>query len=375
MSVHLALNAQLLFGRASYRSAGIHQYIDGLLRALPAAAPPDWDFTVFVGAGEPTMPGAVLCRTRWPTQRPFVRILWEQLWQPVELLRMRPALLHSLAFASPLFNPTPAVVTVYDLSFYQTPDRFAQRRAQRLYLAALTAHSCRRARLVFAISRSTQQAVCQQFGLPPERVAVVYPGLSPRFRPLPHTAVEAFRGQRGLPAQFILFLGTLEPRKNLGTLLQAFAQMAQAQPALHLVIAGAKGWFYADLFRLVNELQLTNRVHFPGFVAGDELPLWYNACTVFAYPSVYEGFGMPVTEALACGRPVVTSNVSSLPEAGGPAAWQVSPHDETALAAALTAALTPDPVRRAQGLAHAASFTWQAAAEATVAGYRQALDL
>src|SRR5690606_33852721 len=148
----VALNAHLLSGRASYRSAGIHHYIDRLLRHLPAADPA-FEYTVFTGEGEPHMPGAVVRRSALPTGRTWVRILWEQLAQPLAVARLRPALLHSLAFVSPLAAPCPTVVTVYDLSFRLTPDKF--RPAQRLYLSAFTAHACRRARRVLAISEST----------------------------------------------------------------------------------------------------------------------------------------------------------------------------------------------------------------------------
>lgn len=369
-SAHIALNAQLLFGGASYRSAGIHHYIEQLLRHLPAAAP-DWRFTVFVGAGRPDMPGAVVQRTRLPTARPPVRIVWEQLAQPWAVARAKPDLLHSLAFVSPMLTPTPTVVTVYDLSFHITPERFQP--AQRLYLRTLTGLSCRRARRVFAISESTRADVVRLLGVPADRVDLAYPGVDAAFQPLPAAAVAAFRARRELPARFVLYLGTLEPRKNLTTLLTAFAQLRAAQPDLHLVLAGGRGWWYADLFRQVQALGLESAVHFPGYVPAEDLLLWYNAAAAFAYPSAYEGFGMPVTEALACGCPVVTTTASSLPEAGGDAAYLVPPADAPALAAALALALQPDPARRARGLAHAARFTWAATATQTAAGYRRAL--
>jgi glycosyltransferase involved in cell wall biosynthesis len=367
---HVALNAHLLFGRASYRSAGIHHYIDQLLRHLPAAAP-DFRFTVFTGAGRPDMPGARVCSTRLPTHRPLVRIAWEQLFQPFALARERPDLLHALAFVSPLFLPCPAVVTVYDLSFRLTPERF--RPAQRLYLSAFTAWSCRRARRVLAISESTRADLVRLLGLPAAKVDVALPGLASALRPLPADQVEAFRVRRGLPERFILYLGTLEPRKNLAALLEAFARLRPGHPDLSLVLAGARGWWYADLFRQVEALGLSSAVSFPGYVPEDELPLWYNAAAVFAYPSSYEGFGLPVAEALACGRPVVTSAVSSLPEAGGDAAHLVPPGDSAALAQALAQALVPDVERAARGLAHAARFTWAGAAAQTAASYRRAL--
>jgi glycosyltransferase involved in cell wall biosynthesis len=371
---HVVLNAHLLAGGASYRSAGIHHYIDNLLRHLPAADP-DFRYTVFVGEGRPSMNGATVRRSALPTGRPVVRILWEQLVQPFALRRARPDLLHSLAFVSPVAAPCPHVVTVYDLSFMLAPDTFRQRAAQRLYLSAFTAHTCRRARRVITISESTKQDVVRFWGIDPDRVDVAAPGLHPAFRPLPRPEVEAFRARRALPDRFILYLGTLEPRKNLNTLIRAFAALHPPPSSLHLILAGAKGWLYHDLFALVQQLNLTDRVIFPGFVPADELVLWYNAAEVFAYPSSYEGFGIPVAEALACGRPVVTSNVSSLPEAGGDAAILVAPHDVEALAAALARALTLEPEALARGPAHAAKFTWANTAAQTVASYRRAIDL
>jgi glycosyltransferase involved in cell wall biosynthesis len=155
--------------------------------------------------------------------------------------------------------------------------------------------------------------------------------------------------------------------------VRAYSRLQSQTSNLHLVLAGAKGWLYHDLFRLANELQLEDRVLFPGFVSADELVLWYNAAAVFVYPSAYEGFGLPVAEALACGRPVVTSNVSSLPEAGGDVALLVPPGDVEALASALARALDLGPQTQAAGPAHAARFRWAATATQTVASYRRAL--
>jgi glycosyltransferase involved in cell wall biosynthesis len=367
---HVALNAQLLFGPASYRSAGIHHYIDRLLRGLPEAGP-DLRYTVFVGAGRPQMPGATIRRTALPTARPWARILWEQCVQPLELVRLRPDLLHSLAFVSPLRSPSPTVVTVYDLSFKLTPERFP--RAQRLYLSAFTARSCHRARRVLAISESTRTDLVRLFGVPRSKVDVAYPGVDAAFRPLPAAEVDRFRAEHKLPERFILYLGTLEPRKNVDTLIRAFVEVRRAQPDLHLVLAGARGWWYEDLFRLVQSLDLAEAAHFPGYVPEAELPLWYNAAAAFAYPSSYEGFGLPVAEALACGRPVVTTTASSLPEAGGDAALLVPPADVAALADALIKALRLSPEELARGPAHAAYFTWGETAARTVAAYRLAL--
>jgi glycosyltransferase involved in cell wall biosynthesis len=370
--MHVALNAQLLAGQASYRSAGIHHYIDHLLRHLPQAAP-ELRLTIFTGAGQTAVTGASVRRTRLPTGRPVVRIIWEQVLQPLILARLRPDLLHSLAFVSPVLAAPPTVVTVYDLSFKLMPQRF--RPAQRLYLNALTAYSCRRARRVIAISESTRADLQRYFGLARERIDVAYPGIAPAFRPLPAAVVEDFRARQGLPERFILYLGTLEPRKNLTTLAQAFATLRASQPDLFLVLAGARGWWYQDLLRQVERLGLAEAVIFPGYVPDEDLPLWYNAAAAFAYPSSYEGFGLPVAEALACGRPVVTSTAASMPEAAGEAALLAPPDDAGAWAAALERALRLTPEELALGPAHAARFTWTATAAQTAASYRRALHL
>jgi glycosyltransferase involved in cell wall biosynthesis len=203
---------------------------------------------------------------------------------------------------------------------------------------------------------------------------VVYHGVDPVFRPLPPGEVAAFRRRRELPDRFILFVGTQEPRKNLERLIEAFARIPQGEAKL--VLVGGKGWLYDDLFAKIEALSLRDAVVFPGYVGSEELPLWYNAATAFAYPSLYEGFGMPVTEALACGTPVVTSTSSSLPEAAGGAALLVDPEDVEAIATGLTRILDDDTLREAlteRGLAHARTFDWSRTARETVRVYRRAL--
>ncbi len=358
--MHIALNAHLLYFGESYRAAGISRYISGLIQGLQAVDGQN-RYTVLLGNQPPPAgffhaPGFRAAPTRLPTHRPPVRILWEQLVQPWVLAGQRPDLLPSLAFVSPLAWWGPSVVTIYDLSFLLYPERFQA--ANRLYLSTLTRLSARRARRVVAISQSTRADVVRLLGLPAERVSVVPPALEPQFRPQSPAAVADFRRQHDLPDAFILYLGTLEPRKNLTILLAA---LADGQLADHrLVIAGGKGWFYQTIFEAVQRLGLQERVTFAGFVPFVDLPLWYAAADLFVYPSLYEGFGLPVLEALACGTPVVCSNVSSLPEAAGDAALLVDPTDPAALAAAMHRLLADNSLRRdlqGRGLAHAARFS------------------
>ena len=368
----VAINAHLLSGRAWYRSAGVHQYIHHLLLHL-GQADGRLRYTVLLGEGVlPPDIALTSLRSRWPTSRAAVRVLWEQLVQPWTLRRIGAHLVHGPAFVGPLLAPCPVVITIHDLSFIRFPTLF--RPANRFYLTMLTRLSARRARRLIAVSAHTAAETTRLLGIPSERIDVVYHGVDPAFHPLPADEVAVFRQRRGLPERFVLCVGTLEPRKNQTRLVEAFARIHDGQ--VKLVLVGGKGWLYDELFTRVEALGLSKEIIFPGYVMNDELPLWYNAATILAYPSLYEGFGMPVLEAQACGTPVLTSNVSSLPEAAGDAASMVDPYDVEALAAELDRLLTDKPLRhelRKRGLAHASQFTWPLMAQETADVYRRAL--
>jgi glycosyltransferase involved in cell wall biosynthesis len=371
---HVALNAHLLSGEASYRSAGIHGYLYNTLAHLPEVDP-SLTYTVFVGRGQlPDHTGWNVRRSRLPTQRPSVRILWEQVVAPLELARLQPDLLHGMAFALPLLWPAPSVVTIFDLSFLRYPDRLSA--ARRLYLRLMTRISARRAQRVLAISESGKAEIAMLFGVPAERIDVALPGVGAAFRPLPPAIVADFRRRNNLPERYILHVGTLEPRKNLNTLLRAYARLPQ-RGTVKLVLVGGKGWQTGPMFALMEELNLEQDVLIPGYVAGDALPLWYNAAEVFAYPSVYEGFGMPLLEAMACGLPVVASNTTSLPEAVGSDGLLLPPDDAEAWADTLSKLLDDESTRAelaARGQQRARSFSWVRTAQQTVATYHRVLD-
>jgi glycosyltransferase involved in cell wall biosynthesis len=371
-ALRVGVNAHLLSLSGNYRSAGINWYIHNLLRHLPQADP-KVEYTVFLNEHRYTAaPGVRLQFSRLPTQRPPVRILWEQVFQPRAVRRADVDLAHGPAFVGALASRYPFVITVHDLSFLLYPQNF--RTMNRLYLKTLTRLSVRRARRVIAVSESTKRDLVQQYDLSPARIDTVYNGVDPSFRPLPPDQVAAFRTKRGLPERFILFVGTLEPRKNLVRLVEAYSQLSRPRPPLMLV--GGKGWLYEQIFARVEALDLCNDVHFVGYVSTDELPWWYNAAALFAYPSLYEGFGLPPLEAMACGTPVVTSTASSLPEVVGDAGWLVDPADTASLVEAMGQALTDENERekmRAAGLVRAQGFSWQETARCTVNSYRKAL--
>jgi glycosyltransferase involved in cell wall biosynthesis len=311
-------------------------------------------------------------RSRWQTDRPSRRVMWEQLIQPRVLRHVEADLVHGPVFVGPLVAPCPVVITIHDLSFIRFPHLF--RPTNRFYLTVMTRLSSGRARRLIAVSEHAASESVRLLGVPREKIDVVYHGVDPAFRPLPAEEAAAFRRRRQLPEQFILFVGTLEPRKNLERLIEAFARLRPN--GAKLVLVGGKGWLYEDLFAKVEALGLDDAVLFPGYVRSEELPLWYNAASAFAYPSLYEGFGMPVTEAQACGTPVLTSTSSSLPEAAGEGALLVNPEDVDAIASGLARILDDDALRETlteRGLAHARTFNWSRTARETVQVYRRAL--
>jgi len=370
---HVAINAHLLSSQDGYRSAGVHQYIYHLIDQLGADGD-DIRYTAMVGGGAlPSNPAIAQLRSKLNTDRASVRVLWEQLAQPVTLRKIGADLVHGPVFVGPIASPCPTVITLHDLSFIRFPKLF--RPANRLYLTLMTRLSARRAERLIAVSSFTAAEATRLLGVPSDRIDVIYHGVRSVFRPLPAPEVENFRQRRGLPERFVLFVGTLEPRKNLMSLVQAFARIRDKHT--YLVIAGGKGWLYEGLFAEVERLGLTEEVIFPGYVSNKELPLFYNAATLLAYPSIYEGFGLPVVEAQSCGTPVLCSDSSSLPEAAGDAALTVDTRNVEALAEGLHRLLSDEALRdrlRKRGFSHASQFDWRRTAVMTSQVYRTILS-
>ncbi|MDQ4076560.1 MAG: glycosyltransferase family 4 protein [Chloroflexota bacterium] len=288
-------------------------------------------------------------------------------WQQIELPRLARAagvdLLHVTGFDAPLWKPCPVILTVHDLIGALFPGNLPP--ISRFYWGRWLPRTIRRADKIVAVSEHTKRDMVHLLNFLPDQIDVVYPGVSEVYRPMgDEVALAQVRQRYQLPHDMILYVGTLEPRKGLDTLISAFGQLAST---IHhdLVIAGKKGWYTDPLFRRVKELGLEQRVYFTGYVADEALPMLYNQASLFVFPSRYEGFGLPPLEAMACGVPVVYSDVASLPEVVGEAGLPVPPDDETALAAAILRVLSDETLRetmRVRGLARAATFTWEAAA-------------
>lgn len=307
-------------------------------------------------------------------------VAWHRLRLPlfVELFTGRIDLCHSPDFTLPPVWRARSLVTVHDLSFLRLPECFPD--GLRRYLETAVPRAVRRADHVVADSHNTRRDLIDLLGAPGDKISVIHAGVESRFRPMTNAAdgetLAAVRRKYALPEQFILSVGTLQPRKNLTRLVEAFARLNSqlATRDFDLVIVGGKGWLYEEIFKTVEALDLERRVHFCGFADDADLPALYNLADLFVFPSLYEGFGLPPLEAMACSTPVVCSEASSLPEVVGDAALMVDPWDVTGLAEAMRRAIEDETLRASlatRGLARAARFTWSRAAQELLSIYQE----
>lgn len=297
-----------------------------------------------------------------------MRRLWTHIRLAAELWLHPPDVLfvpsHVVPWNAPLIRRMRVVTTVHDLGFLHFPA--AHTWSQNLYLRLSTYWATRAAHTIIAISQATADDLVAYTGVDPARVVVIPHGVSPRFHPDTPIAQQETR--------YFLYVGTLQPRKNLMRLIHAFAQ-AQCHPQTRLLIAGRKGWLSEPLEHEIARLGLHGRVQLLGYVADEQLPGLLAGARAFVFPSLYEGFGMPVLEAMASGAPVLCSNTSALPEVAGDAALLVDPLDVDAMAVQLTRLDQDDQLYaelRQRGLAHARQFSWQACAYATIRALREA---
>lgn len=356
------------------RSAGIAVYTRELIGAL-AAQPDPPRLSVFTCPGLPAPPASAAA-TRRSILYPL--IMGAPLHGLPRLVSLDAALrdvdlFHATNYAVPRTR-LPLVLTVHDLALLRHPELGtpALRR-----MVGRVATAWRAARLIIADSAATAADLHELLGVPSARVRVVYPGCTAEFRAAPDRADAAVRARYQLAEPYILHVGTFEPRKNLVRLVSAYARAtAERRDAPLLVLVGGAGWGDGDPGAAIAATGCGARVRRLHGVPTDDLPALYRGAHLFAYPSLYEGFGLPVLEALACGAPVVTSTASSLPEVAGDAALLVDPRDDAALAEALVRLLDDDALRHelaARGPARAAPFTWARCATQTLAVYREAL--
>ncbi len=356
------------FTSAVRERAGIGRYARELIRAL-SRRDRENEYILFV----PRDADANLLRWDWasnftirraPLTERSLAALWHRLRVPlfIEAFVGKVDVFYSPDFLLPPTRARRAIVTIHDLSYVRVPDCFPKPLLN--YLNRSVPRALERADLILADAVSTQRDLVDVYRVPADKIHVLYSGVEPRYRAdISEAERERVRQKLNLTAPYILSVGTLQPRKNYVRLIQAFARLPITN--YQLLIVGGRGWLYADIFQTIDRLRLQDRVRVLDFVADDDLPALYAMATLFVYPSLYEGFGIPILEAMACGAPVVSSNTSSMPEVAGDAALYFDPRDVAALAEALQRARADETLRadlRRKGFEQAKRFSWEKAA-------------
>jgi glycosyltransferase involved in cell wall biosynthesis len=359
---------------------GVGHYTFELARALALAAPQD-EFQLISPASAPRR-SKNLHQPDGPSNLQVIQAEvnsvsrhWWTIGLPAYIRQNPLALFHGTNYDVPLFGSSPTVLTIHDLVSFLHPETLLPRSVRRArYRLPIMA---RRATMIVTPTNSVRREVCQRLRIKPEKVVVVHEAPRRCFRPLPpNQSLETTR-RLGIDDEFLLFVGTIEPRKNLLTLIRSFEDVLRnTTPRPQLVIAGEKGWLTDELFDYVKVRDFGDRVRWTGYVSDDDLCTLYSACRAFIYPSIYEGFGLPPLEAMACGAPVISSSIPSIAEVLSDAALLVAPTDADALTKGIIDIWENKDQRRRlseAGTARAAKFSWERTARETREVYETAL--
>lgn len=370
--MRVGINALLCASGQNYRRTGVSRYIDELVRRL-AVEDEGLELLAYVSRDfeSDAWDSVRLRRSAVPVDNPAVRIGWEFGALPVAAIRDRLDVFHGTINGLPRGIRAATAVTIHDLAFLRYPEQITRKRYG--YLKWMIAAAVKRADIVLTPSNATRVDVIESFDIPPDRVVVTPLGVDARFRPASREAIEIVRSTYQLERPYILTVGTLEPRKNLPMLLRAFAALHEEIPH-DLVLAGPDGWLMDEIEQTIATTGIASRVRRIGFTDDQSLVALYSGADLMAIPSLYEGFGLPVIEAMAAGAPVLTSNVSSLPEVAGDAAVLIDPTDLESVVEGIRRVLGSDDVRaqlRARGPLRAAQFTWERTASETLAAYQR----
>lgn len=303
------------------------------------------------------------------------RFLWDQIYFPKKARRAKVDILHQPCFSAPIFYRGKIIVTIHDIISLKFPKNLPL--ASRLFYSKWMPFSYRRADLIIVDSEHTKRDIVEYLKIPAEKIRVMYWAVSHDFQPiLDLKKIEQIKQKYKTSEKYFIHVGTLEPRKNLNFLVRAYADAVKKGIKENLVIIGKKGWYYDDLFNLVKELKLSDRVVFTGYADDKDIPALYSGSTALTFPSLYEGFGFPPLEAMACGTPVISSNTSSLPEVVGDAGILLPPSGEkewtdAMMKLSLDGKLSEELKRK--GLVQASKFSWEETAKKTIEVYREVL--
>jgi glycosyltransferase involved in cell wall biosynthesis len=366
---------------AVHRRAGLGRYALELTRAL--AVQGEYDYVVFYHQRgqahlDPPIDALPQLTTRLSVKPWRLTAMLVHFFNvPQDALFPGVDIFHATEHLLPRLRRIRSVFTLHDLIFRFDPGSHLP--LNRIYLNAMMPRFLRAADAVIAVSECSRRDAVRLYGTPAEKIHVIPEGVDARFRPASQQQIDRVRAKHHLPERFILSVGTIEPRKNLPILFEVLAsRREQGLAPWPLVIAGKPGWLYEPILRQMNELGLQDLVHLTGFFPDDDLPALYNAATLLVMPSRYEGFGLPVLEAMACGTPVICSNTSSLPEVAGEAALLASPDDARTWAEAIARVMSDDALRaqmRERGFNQAGRFSWEQAARQTADLYRRVIRL
>lgn len=346
------------------RRVGIGEYSFEILKNFEEFKVPNVKFKIYLkDAPLPHMPKP---RSGWEYIIVKPHKLWTQIGLPVYLWSHFPRLdvFFTPSHYAPRFSPVPTVISIMDLSYIHFPHLFAK---NDLYqLKNWTAYSARAATKIITISQASKNDILKVYKKKPQDVYVTHLGIKSdtMHESLTKTDLEK---KFGISGKYILFVGTLQPRKNIARLIEAMSMLDDK--AVQLVVVGKKGWLYEDILAAPEKFGMSDRVRFLDFVTDEDLPSLYKHAEVFVLPSLYEGFGLPVLEAMKQGCPVITSNISSLPEAGGDAAVYVDPENTADIAEKITMVLQDDKLRdsmRKKGFDHIKKFSWEKTAQETL---------
>ncbi len=361
---------------AVHRRAGLGRYAESLARAMLSMASEEMAFFFNCESGVEPLPGleAMPTRTVALGYKPWRMLVLAAQQARVGFDAFFPdaRLFHATEHLLLPFRRLPTVLTVHDLIFRHLPHY--HKRLNRWYLNWAMPLYVRRATHIIAVSEATRRDLMAAYGVPAERITVIYEAADPRFGPRDLLTQQTIRANYGLPSSYLLYLGTIEPRKNLLRLLQAWEPLYLAGEAPPLVFVGKRGWLADDFFVAVERSAAREGIMLTGYVLDDDLPALIAAATAFVFPSLYEGFGLPPLEAMACGTPVLCSDRSSLPEVVGDAALLFDPTEVEAIRAALRRLLRDEALREElsrRGLERARRFSWQRTAEQTLQLYRR----
>lgn len=359
-----------------YRGGGISQYTRNIIHAL-ADLDRTGDYAILHAARPQTDPGNLTPAANFQRVNvytpPHHRL--ERMALGLEISRLRLDVLHSPDFIPPLFGARRYIITVHDLNFmlfpkFQTPDSLA-------YYAGNIKAAVHKADHILTVSRATADDLCNLLNVPPEKITIQVEGVDPTYHPMSAEQIRPVLERFKLPSTYILFVGTIEPRKNISGLFEAYSLLKQQMPdAPPLVLAGQRGWLYEPILQKAKDLNLRDDLIWIENATVADLPMIYNGAAVLVMPSFYEGFGLPPLEAMACGIPTVVSNRSSLPEVVGDTGLLVDPDHPESITDALRRMLTENELRSRSskaGLERAKLFTWTQAAKTALEVYQKVL--